>query len=90
MEQSDFAEAEKLFLKALECNPDDANIYVHRGILEMQSKFNFEKAADLMGKICSKILYSLNQLLLFTQRKLLKWMTNVSLLMKCLERSMFS
>lgn len=48
MEQSEFAEAEKLFNKALECDRKDANIYVHRGILEMQSKFNFEKAAFFM------------------------------------------
>lgn len=47
-EQGDYAKADKLFLKAIECDPKDANLIVHRGILAMQTNFDFEKARDLL------------------------------------------
>ncbi|KAF2892007.1 hypothetical protein ILUMI_14166 [Ignelater luminosus] len=47
-ERQEFAEADKLYLKALEIEPYNATILVHRGLLQLQWKGNIEQAVELM------------------------------------------
>lgn len=47
-ERQDYAEADKLYLKALEIEPHNATIFVHRGLLQLQWKGNIEQAVELM------------------------------------------
>lgn len=44
MESQQFGEAGKEFQKAIECDPHDANLYVHKGILQLQAENNIEEA----------------------------------------------
>ncbi|KAK4887620.1 hypothetical protein RN001_003891 [Aquatica leii] len=48
-ERQEFQEAEKLYLKALEIEPHNATILVHRGILILQWTSDIKKAVDLMN-----------------------------------------
>ncbi|RWS28233.1 mitochondrial import receptor subunit TOM70-like protein [Leptotrombidium deliense] len=50
MEQQKFQEADEFFLKAIQCDPEDANLLVHRAILLIQSTNNLEKALKLLEK----------------------------------------
>ncbi|KAF2885063.1 hypothetical protein ILUMI_21118 [Ignelater luminosus] len=47
-ERQEFAEADKLYLKALEIEPYNATVLVHRGLLQLQWKGNIEQAVELM------------------------------------------
>lgn len=47
-EKQDFQEADDLFKKALEIDPNNASIYVHRGLLLLQWKGEIEKSVEMM------------------------------------------
>lgn len=47
-EKQEFQEADELFQKALEIDPNNASIYVHQGLLLLQWKGEIENAIDLM------------------------------------------
>lgn len=47
-EQQEFQEAEKLYQTAMEIDPNNASIYVHRGLLLLQWKGEIENAVQLM------------------------------------------
>nr|CAI5862280.1 unnamed protein product [Callosobruchus analis] len=47
-EKQEFQEAEELYKKAMEIDPNNASIYVHRGLLLLQWKGEIEKAVELM------------------------------------------
>lgn len=47
-EKQDFQEADDLFRKALEIDPNNASIYVHRGLLLLQWKGEIDKAVEMM------------------------------------------
>ena len=53
MDKGDYEEADKFFLKAIESDPLDANLYVHRGILKMQQFNDSEQAIRELDKACS-------------------------------------
>jgi import receptor subunit TOM70 len=53
MERQDFNAADEYFLKAVKCDPQDANLYVHRGILQLQWCNDTEKAVKLLEKALS-------------------------------------
>ncbi|KAI1291950.1 Mitochondrial import receptor subunit TOM70 [Halotydeus destructor] len=48
MEQQNFDDADKYFLKAIKCDPEDANLYVHRAILKLQSANDTTTAINLL------------------------------------------
>lgn len=50
MEQFEFEKAEKMFQKASEADPEDASIFVHRALLHVNSKLDFEKAKELISE----------------------------------------
>lgn len=52
MDKGDFEEADKYFQKAIDSDPLDANLYVHRGILKMQQMNDGEKAIKELDKAC--------------------------------------
>ncbi|XP_044255644.1 mitochondrial import receptor subunit TOM70 [Tribolium madens] len=47
-EKQDYEEADKLYGKALEIDPNNASIYVHRGLLMLQWKGEIEQAVEMM------------------------------------------
>ncbi|KRT80135.1 Anaphase-promoting complex subunit 3 protein, partial [Oryctes borbonicus] len=47
-ERQDYEEAEALYVKAVEIEPKNASILVHRGVLQLQWKADIDKAIDLM------------------------------------------
>lgn len=47
-ERQDYENAEKLYLKASEIEPDSATLQVHRGLLQLQWKGDVEKAVEMM------------------------------------------
>lgn len=47
-EREKFEEATKLYTKAIEIEPKNASILVHKGLLILQSEGNLEKAVELM------------------------------------------
>ncbi|CAH1996272.1 unnamed protein product [Acanthoscelides obtectus] len=47
-EKQEFQEAEQLYKKALEMDPNNASLYVHKGLLLLQWKGEIEKAVELM------------------------------------------
>nr|CAH7729255.1 unnamed protein product [Callosobruchus chinensis] len=47
-EKQEFQEAEEFYKKAMELDPNNASIYVHRGLLLLQWKGEIEKAVELM------------------------------------------
>lgn len=47
-EKQEFQEAEELYQKALKIDPNNASIFVHRGLLLLQWKGEIEKAVDIM------------------------------------------
>ncbi|XP_064651491.1 mitochondrial import receptor subunit TOM70-like [Lineus longissimus] len=49
-DQQLFEKSDEFFLKALEIEPDNANIYVHRGLLRIQWRQDMEGAAKLITK----------------------------------------
>ena len=49
MERGDFTKADEFFAKAIEKDPIDGNLYVHRGILFLQSSNDIDKAVKLLG-----------------------------------------
>ena len=51
MEKGEFTKADEFFAKAIEKDPIDGNLYVHRGILYLQSSNDVDKAIKLLG-IC--------------------------------------
>ncbi|KAK5644199.1 hypothetical protein RI129_008044 [Pyrocoelia pectoralis] len=48
-ERQDYQEAEKTFVKALELEPNNATILVHRGLLAIQSTSDMKKAIELIN-----------------------------------------
>ncbi|KAB0798804.1 hypothetical protein PPYR_06684 [Photinus pyralis] len=48
-ERQEYAEAEKTFIKALEIEPNNATILVHRGLLALQWTSDMKKAIDLIS-----------------------------------------
>lgn len=50
MECQQFEKADEFFVKAIKCDPFDGNLYVHRGILRLQSENDSEKAIKLLEK----------------------------------------
>lgn len=48
-ERQEYAEAEKTFIKALEIEPNNATILVHRGLLALQWTTDMKKAIDLIS-----------------------------------------
>ncbi|XP_075549784.1 translocase of outer membrane 70 [Dermacentor variabilis] len=49
-EKKEFEKAEENFMKAAEADPSDPNVPVHLGILQLQWRQDFEKAAEFMNK----------------------------------------
>lgn len=49
-EQQNFAEADSCFVRALKVDPNNAQIYVHRGVLQLQWKSDFEEGVKLIKK----------------------------------------
>lgn len=49
MEQQKFQEADDFFARALEKDKNDANLYVHRGILYLQWQNDVAKAIKFLG-----------------------------------------
>ncbi|XP_014681360.1 PREDICTED: mitochondrial import receptor subunit TOM70-like [Priapulus caudatus] len=49
-DQNDFGKADDYFKKALDIEPENANVYVHRGLLMLQWKQDIEAAAKLINK----------------------------------------
>lgn len=49
-EKQEYQEADELFRKALEVDPDNASIYLHRGLLLLQWKGEIENAVEMMRK----------------------------------------
>lgn len=47
-EKQEFQEAEELYEKALKIDPNNASIYVHRGLLLLQWRGEIEKAVEIM------------------------------------------
>ncbi|RZC41796.1 mitochondrial import receptor subunit TOM70 [Asbolus verrucosus] len=47
-EKQDFQEAEDLYKKATEIDPNNASIFVHRGLLKLQWKGEIEQAVEMM------------------------------------------
>lgn len=48
MERQDFEKADDYFLKAIKCDPEDANLFVHRGILKLQASGDISLAIKLL------------------------------------------
>ncbi|XP_049282615.1 mitochondrial import receptor subunit TOM70 [Anopheles funestus] len=49
-EQQNFAEADSCFARALKVDPNQAQIYVHRGVLQLQWKGDFDEGVKLIKK----------------------------------------
>uniref|UniRef100_A0A182M1A5 Tetratricopeptide repeat protein 21A/21B C-terminal ARM domain-containing protein n=1 Tax=Anopheles culicifacies TaxID=139723 RepID=A0A182M1A5_9DIPT len=49
-EQQNFAEADSCFARALKVDPNQAQIYVHRGVLQLQWKGDFDEGVKLIRK----------------------------------------
>jgi len=52
-DQQEFSKADQLYLKAIEIDPTNANLLVHRGLLALQSSGNVEGAVKLMQEALS-------------------------------------
>lgn len=50
MELQRFYEADEYFAKAIEIDPQDANLYVHRGILYLQWREDVDKSMEMLGE----------------------------------------
>ncbi len=49
MEKGDYSKADHYFNKAIEKDPIDGNLYVHRGILYLQWNNDVDKAVNYLG-----------------------------------------
>jgi len=49
-DQSKFEQADELYQEALQVDPKNANLYVHRGLITLQWKGDIEKAVELITK----------------------------------------
>lgn len=49
-ELQDYEKADEYFAKAIEKDPENATIYVHRGLLQMQWEGNVQKAVEFIDK----------------------------------------
>lgn len=49
-DQSKFEQADELYQEALKVDPNNANLYVHRGLIHLQWKGDIEKAVELITK----------------------------------------
>uniref|UniRef100_A0A182Y5V8 Uncharacterized protein n=1 Tax=Anopheles stephensi TaxID=30069 RepID=A0A182Y5V8_ANOST len=49
-EQQQFGEADSCFVRALKVDPNNAQIYVHRGVLQLQWKGDFDEGVKLIKK----------------------------------------
>ncbi|XP_012266858.2 mitochondrial import receptor subunit TOM70 [Athalia rosae] len=49
-DSQDFAKADSYFAKALQRDPNNANVYVHRGLLQLQWNGNINKAIEYINK----------------------------------------
>ncbi|XP_013405522.1 mitochondrial import receptor subunit TOM70 [Lingula anatina] len=49
-DQQQFDQADDQFKKAIKIEPDNANVYVHRGLLRLQWKQNMEEACSMIKK----------------------------------------
>ena len=49
-DQSKFEQADELYQEALQVDPNNANLYVHRGLIHLQWKGDIEKAVELITK----------------------------------------
>jgi len=49
-DQSKFEQADELYIEALQVDPNNANLYVHRGLIHLQWKGDIEKAVELITK----------------------------------------
>lgn len=48
MERQDFEKADQYFLKAIDCDPEDANLLVHRSILQLQWTNDTKRVISLL------------------------------------------
>ena len=49
-DQSKFEQADELYQEALQVDPNNANLFVHRGLIHLQWKGDIEKAVELITK----------------------------------------